>query len=591
MRVRMLVSVIATVVAAGLVATGCGSDPDDSKESGSGKATSSKAPSITFGESTMVAAGGSDPDLAFTPDGTVLLSWVEPVGGAHAMGGHDMEGSEHSDGDDHASEDAVDRGGSDTVMVDHGDEPAADEHSGEEMAATTFDLYVARSTDGGETFGDKVKVNAIPGDIYSGANTQPKVLAVDDERVLVSWTNNSPYPGQDYGKYTVRVAESIDGGATFGKPRDLLSKSVEGEVSSESYQELHALEDGSIVAAFLDYRGTFRTPSDDGIGVRTATWKSGQDWFGKSVQVDEASCECCDNAFAVNAKGELLLAFRDQVAGKGDDKPVRDSSVRMSDDQGATWSDVTKLGDDDWEFDQCPESGPDLGVDGKGTVHGVYYTGKPGRPGVYHSWSDDDGVTFESAKLATDEKFFPGSYMDLATLDAGAVIAWDDSREDDAKVGYAVVGEDGSVSAKPGLATGKHPSVAALDGHVLLAWVSEKGVELASSGEHAHDGAADADAETSSGSPDDDVDASFDVAIKDGAVTGGPQVFKVEKGDSVRISISSDAADEVHVHGVDVSRDIPADGTATVTFEADTQGSFEVELHEAGTLLGTLEVR
>lgn len=86
-------------------------------------------------------------------------------------------------------------------------------------------------------------------------------------------------------------------------------------------------------------------------------------------------------------------------------------------------------------------------------------------------------------------------------------------------------------------------------------------------------------------------DAEFKVTIVKGAVKGGPQSFKVQQGDKVKLVVTSDEANEVHVHGVDVARDIPAGGTATIAFTADEQGSYEIEIEETGVLIGTLEVR
>lgn len=89
----------------------------------------------------------------------------------------------------------------------------------------------------------------------------------------------------------------------------------------------------------------------------------------------------------------------------------------------------------------------------------------------------------------------------------------------------------------------------------------------------------------------DEPDVTFEVSYRDGAVVGGPQLLRAEAGDVVRISIEGDEADEVHVHGIDVSSDLPAGAATAITFEARDTGNYEVELHGSGALLGTLEVR
>lgn len=53
---------------------------------------------------------------------------------------------------------------------------------------------------------------------------------------------------------------------------------------------------------------------------------------------------------------------------------------------------------------------------------------------------------------------------------------------------------------------------------------------------------------------------------------------EVPLGEAVTISVSSDTADEVHVHTYDVFADVEAGGTVVLEFEADIPGIFEVEL-------------
>lgn len=64
----------------------------------------------------------------------------------------------------------------------------------------------------------------------------------------------------------------------------------------------------------------------------------------------------------------------------------------------------------------------------------------------------------------------------------------------------------------------------------------------------------------------------------------------VPRGATVRIAVVLDAADEVHVHGYDVSVDVVPGVTATLEFVADIPGIFEVELEEAHSLLVELAV-
>ena len=80
------------------------------------------------------------------------------------------------------------------------------------------------------------------------------------------------------------------------------------------------------------------------------------------------------------------------------------------------------------------------------------------------------------------------------------------------------------------------------------------------------------------------------IRVRDGEVAGGPARLEFEKGDTARFAVTSDTADEVHVHGYDISRAVAAGGTARLRFRADIEGIFEVELHGSGAQVAQLRV-
>ena len=75
-----------------------------------------------------------------------------------------------------------------------------------------------------------------------------------------------------------------------------------------------------------------------------------------------------------------------------------------------------------------------------------------------------------------------------------------------------------------------------------------------------------------------------------GKPVGGVAEISVEAGDDVRFRVSSPVADEVHVHGYDIEKEVPAGGTATFDFPADIEGLFEVELHHGEEQIAELRV-
>jgi len=75
-----------------------------------------------------------------------------------------------------------------------------------------------------------------------------------------------------------------------------------------------------------------------------------------------------------------------------------------------------------------------------------------------------------------------------------------------------------------------------------------------------------------------------------GKAVGGVERLSFEKGEQVRFSVASDVAEEIHVHGYDLYRDVPAGGRTRFSFEADIEGIFEVEMHGSAVQVAELRV-
>lgn len=76
----------------------------------------------------------------------------------------------------------------------------------------------------------------------------------------------------------------------------------------------------------------------------------------------------------------------------------------------------------------------------------------------------------------------------------------------------------------------------------------------------------------------------------DGEVVGGVQTIEATSGEEVTMTVTSDVAEELHIHGVDLHEDLPPGEEVEVTFTPEAQGVFEVELHDSGTQIASLEV-
>jgi hypothetical protein len=81
------------------------------------------------------------------------------------------------------------------------------------------------------------------------------------------------------------------------------------------------------------------------------------------------------------------------------------------------------------------------------------------------------------------------------------------------------------------------------------------------------------------------------IRVRDGKPVGGVERVKVHRGDRVRLIISSDKPDEVHVHGYDLERPVTPGAPARFSFTADAEGVFDIELHSDDVQIAALEVQ
>jgi hypothetical protein len=80
------------------------------------------------------------------------------------------------------------------------------------------------------------------------------------------------------------------------------------------------------------------------------------------------------------------------------------------------------------------------------------------------------------------------------------------------------------------------------------------------------------------------------IIIRDGEPVGGVAEIAVGAGEDVRFNVSSDQAEEIHVHGYDLAQNVPAGGTVEFDFPAELEGIYEVELEKLGVQIAELRV-
>jgi hypothetical protein len=71
------------------------------------------------------------------------------------------------------------------------------------------------------------------------------------------------------------------------------------------------------------------------------------------------------------------------------------------------------------------------------------------------------------------------------------------------------------------------------------------------------------------------------IDVKGGVLVGDPKTIRVAKNDIVRIVVSSDGPDQIHLHGYDIEKEAAPGKPARFRFKANAEGAFVIESHAA----------
>lgn len=301
------------------------------------------------------------------------------------------------------------------------------------------EVLVARSEDGGRTFGPATVAAEVPG-MPLGMRRGPRLAATGDT-VVVTAIESPKGCGEDGDVY---AWTSVDGGRRWTKSARPLNT-----VAASAREGLHGMASdgkGKIAVVWLDMRSVGTA------GGGTEVWVAVSDDGGRTWQPDRRAyvnpggtvCECCHPSAAFDARGNLAVMFRNARAGD------RDMYAAVSADGGRTFEAAEKLGTGSWPLNACPMDGGTVvpaGDDGLLTVWrrgGEVFAARPGSPeerlgqglqpvavvtreGRYVAWQRRRGLAAlrpgdrEPVTLAQD-----GAYPSLAvTADGSVVAAWE----------------------------------------------------------------------------------------------------------------------------------------------------------------------
>lgn len=272
--------------------------------------------------------------------------------------------------------------GSKPVTVDCGEAPSATlAADGTLWVAFVQDqhVYVASSTDRGETFGAAVQVNPVAEDAEFNGENRPKII-VDGPNVYTSWTQKtSPrFTGE------IRFSRSLDGGKTFSTPQTINDDEL---FTGHRFESLFLTESGHLYLTWIDKRdleaATGQGDEYSGAAVYYAVSDDGGASFSQNYRVSDHSCECCRIAIAPHGPQDIAILWR-QIFGV----TTRDHAIAVLTPDGEV-RDMHRASYDEWQINACPHHGPTMvQSETSSGYHMSWFTNGDAHQGVYYGRFD-----------------------------------------------------------------------------------------------------------------------------------------------------------------------------------------------------------
>ncbi len=327
-------------------------------------------------------------------------------------------------------------------------------------------VWVSHSEDRGESFSAPARVNAGAERIAADGENRPKILVTADGRVYVSWVQSleQPFSGN------VRFAVSRDDGRSFSAP---LTVNDNRDVISHRFEALGVDGRGRIHLVWLDKRDQ-RGGKYTGAAIYRAVSSDKGASFAANEKIADHSCECCRLALAPDTDGTPVIFWRHVF---GDN--IRDHALARLDGK----SPLIRVSRDDWAVDACPHHGPALSIGSDGVYHLAWFTGAPGRAGLYYSSTADRGGHF-SAPMKFGDSEAQAAHPQVLALGRRVWLAWKEFDGRDAVVRGMRSADGGrSWSAPVTLATASgasdHPLLIADGARVYVSWfAAQEGYRL-----------------------------------------------------------------------------------------------------------------
>lgn len=228
----------------------------------------------------------------------------------------------------------------------------------------------------------------------------PHLAATPDGALWAHWlqkNGDAPYA------YDVVLSRSRDGGANWAPP---VLAHDDGTRTEHGFVSLWPQGTDALGVAWLDGRQTAAAAQGQGghdhgpvqgdggghagagaMTLRAAVFDA-QLQPRAQAEIDASVCDCCQTSVAITARGPLLV-YRGRREGE-----IRDIYATRFD--GNAWRAPQAVNEDGWVMPACPVNGPDVAADGERVVV-AWYTAADGAPEVRIAASGDAGDRFSAA--------------------------------------------------------------------------------------------------------------------------------------------------------------------------------------------------
>ena|GEM_PF-4215938 len=294
-----------------------------------------------------------------------------------------------------------------------------------------WDIYFSKSTDGGVSFSTpNVKVS----DEGLFAKFWPMVAVDSEGNVYIVWQDAR----NGYDNYDIYFARSTDGGQTFGG--NVRVDDSDPNRSAQSYPSIALDSGGNIYIVWNDER------SGDSDVYFTKSVDKGVSFVKPNVRVDDtgsAGSSQLEPSIAAAPNGDVYVSWTDTRRNEGFN--IYDTYFARSTDGGLSFLENVIVNDDAEGNNQMHS---EIAVDSEGGIYAVWDDYRDDRWDIYFARSTDGGASF-SANAKVSDNYSEMRYEAHPSLAIDAqkniCVVWEDGREGDLNI-YFAGGRDETVS-------------------------------------------------------------------------------------------------------------------------------------------------